>query len=265
MGKIIVVTSGKGGVGKTTVTAGLGTALSKRNKKVLLADTDFGLRNLDLVLGVESQVVYDVLDCIDERCEFNDAVISFPDNENLYFLPASQSRSGRHIEKDKFISFFRNLSEDFDYIFLDSPAGLGPVIDMDAELCDEAIIVAGTYISSVRDSDRCIDILERNKVKDFHLIINAHREELSKNGVLLEPEYVMDILGIPLLGIVPYDDYQLNRNSEIKDAPSEQAFSNISGRMLGEKIPVNAKEKKKISFSKKLMNLFNKKNNNGGF
>lgn len=267
MGKIILVTSGKGGVGKTTTVAGLGAALSKKGKKVLLSDTDFGLRNLDLALGVESQVVYDVLDCLDKRCSFEDAVITFADNENLFFLPASQSRSGRHIDNEAFIEFFKAQSENFDYILLDSPAGLGPVFEMDAGLCDEAIIVVEPYISSVRDSDRCIDILMRNNVAEINLIINSFREELAEKGLFMKPEYIMDLLGIKLLGIVPYDESCYDCILKSDNSLAAGAYSNIAGRMLGGKIPVGGTKEIKISLAEKIKSLFkhkNKKEENGG-
>ena len=261
MGKIIVITSGKGGVGKTTVTAGLGSALSKRGQKVLLADTDFGLRNLDLVLGSESSVVYDILDCLDGRCTFEDAVITFPDNENLFFLPASQSRSGKHIDEEKFSEFFNELREDFDFILLDSPAGLGPVFEMDAKVSDSALIVVNTYITSVRDSDRCIDMLMRAGVEELSLVINSYRNDLVQNGTMMKPEFVMDLLGIPLIGIVPYDESQLNRAQVKENSPAEIAFSNVAGRFLGEKIPVSVLNKEKISLGKRFMSMFKKEKN----
>ncbi|MBP3360993.1 MAG: septum site-determining protein MinD [Clostridia bacterium] len=257
MGEIIVVASGKGGVGKTALTAGIGEALDSYDKKVLLIDTDMGLRNLDIALGVENEVVFDVLDCIDGRCGINDALIKIScKNGGLSFLPAAQSRGGKHADAEKFSSFCSGLKNDFDFIILDSPAGLG--IGLSSCCCDSAIVVVQPYIASVRDADRCIDILERNNISGLKLVINGVRPELISKGIMWNVDDIVDLLGIPLLGIVPFDDELLKGALANKQSIAFEAFGNIAGRMAGENIPVIDINRKKIGLTDRIKKFLKK-------
>lgn len=260
MGQIIVVASGKGGVGKTTVTARLGEALSKRDKKVLLVDTDIGLRNLDLALGVENEVFFDVLDCLDERCKPEDAIIGFPDKPNLFFMPAAQSRGGKHLNADKLAAFCRGISENYDYIFLDAPAGISDGFYAAAACCDSAVVVTQPHIASVRDADRCVDALMKNGLDNISLIINGIKEEYVKSGLMMNADDVVDLLGVKLLGIVPFDSALMRASSdEDSDYPAKKAFDNIAGRILGEKIAAMDISDEKKSFIKKFAEAVFKK------
>lgn len=253
MGKIIIIASGKGGVGKTTVTAQLGIALSARGKRVLVSDIDFGLRNLDIVLGAESSVVYDVLDCVDGRCTLDETVIKI--NDNLLLLPASQSRRLKYVDMNKVSGFISSVSEKFDYILLDAPAGVGEALEKCAVCADEAFIIVRPYLSSVRDADRCIDVLEENGVEKASLIINDADGALIKSGVMMTPDSIADLLGIQVLGIVPHDESVLTGAGLSEGSIAAKAFSNISGRMLGEKIPVVSLDEKKGGFGSRIKKL----------
>lgn len=258
MGEIIAVASGKGGVGKTVTVAGLGQALAKKDKKVLLVDVDFGLRNLDIALGVENEVVFDVLDCIDNRCNLNDALIKIPDfDDKLLFLPASQSRGGKYIDEEKFREFFSSLKDEFDFVIVDCPAGLG--LEMVASCVDKAIIVVLPYISAIRDADRCIDMFEKNNVEDSKLLINAMRYELVESKVMWNADDIMDLLGIEVIGIVPYDEEVLKGSKADKTSFAYTAFENISSRILGESVPIMNIKKMKKKKTRSLFSVFKKK------
>ena len=257
MGEIIVIASGKGGVGKTAVTAGLGIALDSYDKRVLLIDADFGLRNLDIALGVESDVVYDILDCVDGRCTFETAAINIKEKNDIFFLPAPQSRSGKYIDEAAFVEFCESLRDKFDYIILDAPAGLN--LELIAKCADRAIIVVQPFIASLRDADRCVDILGRNGVDDVKLVINCVRRELIADGRMWNVDNIIDLLGIPLLGIIPYDEEVL-KGIAAADRKSIvfKALNNCSGRILGENIPVINPSKKQKRFGNGFKRIFKK-------
>lgn len=246
MGEIIAISSGKGGVGKTAVTAGLGESLAKKGKKVLVIDGDFGLRNLDLTLGVQDEVVFDILDCIDGRVETEKAMIKIEGAEEFYFLPASQSRGGKYIDKDAFESYCKNLKEQFDYCLIDCPAGID--LGLPVSVCDRAVVVVQPYIASVRDADRCIDFFERNNIDDITLIINGVDPVLISRGTMWNLDDIVDLLGIKLLGIVPYDTQLINQSAADRQSVAFVAFSNIADRLLGEDVPIIKLEKKKSGF-----------------
>lgn len=256
MGKIIIIASGKGGVGKTTTAAMLGTALSQRGKKVLVCDIDFGLRNLDIAFGVQDSVVYDVLDCVDGRCTLDEASIEISDK--LFFLPASQSRRIKFVDMTKVSEYISSISEGFDFILLDSPAGIGVTLEECAVCADEALIVVRPYMSSVRDADRCIDVLEENGVLEASLIINDVDNMLINDGTMMNADRTADLLGIPVLGIVPHDKDILSGEKLGGDGAAKKAFSNIAGRMLGEKIPIMNFDEKKDGLIKKIRLFFKK-------
>lgn len=247
MGEIIAVSSGKGGVGKTAVAAGLGEALAKKDKKVLLIDADFGLRNLDITLGVQDEVVFDVLDCVDGRVSAEEAMISISSAGELYFLPASQSRGGKYIDCDRFAEFCNVIKEQFDYVIMDCPAGLELAVPL--SVCDKGFIVVQPYISSIRDADRCIDLFERNGVDDVTLIVNGVDPLLMAKGIMWNLDDIVDLLGISLLGIVPYDSQLMNQSAADRSSVAFVGFANIAGRIVGEDIPIMKLDKKKSGFS----------------
>ena len=256
MGEIIAVSSGKGGVGKTAVVAGLGEALAKRGKKVLLIDADFGLRNLDIALGVQDEVVFDVLDCVDGRVSAEDAMISISDFGDLFFLPASQSRGGKYIDLQQFAEFCQSIKQDFDFVIMDCPAGLELAVPL--SVCDRAFVVVQPYIASVRDADRCIDLFQRHNIDEITLIVNGVDPILMSKGVMWNLDDIVDLLGIPLFGIVPYDAQLMNQSAADRNSVAFTAFSNIAGRMDGEDVPIIKLEKKKSGFAFRKRNIFKK-------
>lgn len=207
MGKIVAVTSGKGGVGKTTVCANLGSALAQKGKRVMLLDADIGLRNLDLLLGLENRIVFDVVDVVEKKCRnYKQALIRDKKFEKLFLLPASQTRNKDAIKPHQMKELCDELRQDFDYVLVDSPAGIEEGFKNAVISADEAIIVTNPEIAAVRDADRVIGLLESADRKIIpHLIINRLRPNLVKKGMMLSVADVQDILGITLLGIVPDD------------------------------------------------------------
>lgn len=253
MSKIIIIASGKGGVGKTSVTAQLGISLAEKGKRVLLSDVDFGLRNLDIALGVQDSIVYDILDCVEQRCDFDDAIVSV--SENLKFLPASQSRRTKYVEMKKVSDYIKSISDNFDYILLDSPAGIGITLEECAKAADEAFIVVRPFLSSVRDADRCIEVFEENGINKASLIINDVSVELIKSGDMMNPDAIADLLGTHVIGLIPHDEQMLKGVNPEQNSKAKKAFSNIAGRMLGEKIPVVELEEKKKGIGAKIRRI----------
>lgn len=256
MGEIIAVSSGKGGVGKTAIVAGLGEFLAKKNLKVLLIDADFGLRNLDLTLGVQDEVVFDILDCVDGRVSAEEAMIKISGFEHFYFLPASQSRGGKYIQIDEFAEFCKSIKQDFDYIIMDCPAGLE--LSVPLSVCDKAFVVVQPYIASVRDADRCIDLFERHNIDDISIIVNGIDPILIKKGIMWNLDDIVDLLGVQILGIVPYDAQLINQSAADRTSVAFQAFANIAGRVLGEDIPIMKLDKKKSGFTLRKKHIFKK-------
>ncbi len=254
MGEVIVVTSGKGGVGKTTVTANLGAALSKLDKKVCIADMDMGLRNLDIALGLESSVVYDMLDVTDGICTVDQVVKQVDGFPNLFMVPAPQSRNCDGVTPETIKDFCRLLSEDYDYILLDSPAGLDSGFKNAVSAADKAIVVTQPFSAAVRDADRAIDRIEQSGIEEIKLIINCMRADEVRRGVLMNVDSILDILGIPLLGIIPWDEEIPRMASsgktiiEADNLYSKTAYSNIVSRMMGEKVPVMDMQLRKKGF-----------------
>ena len=253
MGEIIAVSSGKGGVGKTAIVAGLGEALAHKGKKILLIDADFGLRNLDLTLGVQDRVNYDILDCVDGRISAEKAMIHISEHGELYFLPASQSRGGKYIDMEQFTNFCKQIKEEFDLVIMDCPAGLELLTAF--SVCDRALIVVQPYIASIRDADRCADAFERNNVQDIKLVVNGVDPVLISKGVMWNLDDIVDLLGIELLGIVPYDAQLMKQSEAKRDTVAFEAFDNIASRIIGEDIPILKLNKKKSGFIFKRKNI----------
>ena len=241
MSEVIVITSGKGGVGKTTAAANLGTALAAADKKTVMVDTDIGLRNLDVVVGLENRIVYNLVDVIEGNCRLRQALIRDKHYPNLYLLPAAQTRDKTAVEPEQMIKLCQDLRKEFDYVLLDSPAGIEQGFKNAVSGADRAIVVTTPEVSAIRDADRIIGLLEAAEMKKIHLLINKIRSDMVRNGDMMSVEDVEEILAVPLIGVVP-DDEQIvvctNKGETVigADCTSGQAFANISRRIMGEDV-----------------------------
>lgn len=206
MGEVVVVTSGKGGVGKTTATANIGTALAALGKKVALVDTDIGLRKLDLVLGLENRIVFNLIDVTSGNCRLKQALIRDKRLDGLYFLPAAQTRDKTAVTPEQMRSLCEELKKEFDYVLVDCPAGIEQGFKNAVAGADRALVVTNPEISSVRDADRIIGLLEASEIRDTRLIVNRIRPVMVKQGNMLDVEDILDNLRIDLIGIVPEDE-----------------------------------------------------------
>ena len=199
MSEIIVVTSGKGGVGKTTVTANLGLGLAKLNKKVVVVDTDIGLRNLDVVLGLENRIVYNLIDVIEGSCRMKQALIRDKQCDNLCLLPSAQTRDKTAITPEQMIKLTDDLAEEFDYILLDCPAGIEQGFKNAIAGANRAIVVTTPEVSAIRDADRIIGLLQANEMPRVQLVINRLRMDMIRRGEMMSVEDVTEILAVELL------------------------------------------------------------------
>ena len=250
MGEVIVITSGKGGVGKTTTTANLGASLAIAGKKVVLVDTDIGLRNLDVVMGLENRIVYDLVDVIEEKCKLRQALIKDKRFEELFLLPAAQTRDKTAINEEQMKELTEKLKEEFDYVLIDCPAGIEQGFKNAVAGADRAIVVTTAEISAIRDADRIIGLLESSEIKNPELVINRIRPNMVKKGEMMEVDDIVDLLSVDLIGVVPDDEYiitQTNKGEPViknKKAPSGKAYIEIARRILGENIDVTIPGKK---------------------
>ena len=264
MGEVIVITSGKGGVGKTTTTANLGSALALAGKKVALVDTDIGLRNLDVVMGLENRIVYDIVDVIEEKCKIRQALIKDKRFKELFLLPAAQTRDKTAINEDQMKELISKLKEEFDYILIDCPAGIEQGFKNAIVGADRAIVVTTAEISAIRDADRIIGLLESSEIKNPELIVNRLRPNMVKRGEMMDVDDIVDLLSIDLIGVVPDDEFiitQTNKGEPVisnKKAPSGKAYIEISRRILGENIEVSVPGRENCFFAR-LKRVFSKK------
>ncbi|MDY3868207.1 MAG: septum site-determining protein MinD [Pyramidobacter sp.] len=241
--RVIVVTSGKGGVGKTTTTANVSVALAKRGQKVVVIDGDIGLRNLDIILGLESRIVFNLVDVVEGSCSLKQALIRDKRVDGLYLLPSPQTRTKDAVTADQMKALCEELSPDFDFILLDSPAGIEAGFRNAAAGAHEALVVTTPDVSPVRDADRIIGMLESQGKEKIHLIINRVRPRMVRSGDMLGVDDILDILSIGLIGIVPEDDnVVISSNKGLPltfspDSPAGNAFANIAARLLGEEVP----------------------------
>jgi septum site-determining protein MinD len=240
---VVTITSGKGGVGKTTTTANLGVALAMLGKRVVTIDADIGLRNLDVVLGLENRIVYDLVDAVEGHCRLRQALIRDKRLSELYLLPAAQTRDKSAVSPSQMIELCDQLRPDFDFILIDSPAGIEQGYRNAVAPADRVLIVTTPEVSAVRDADRIVGLIEADQKGPPSLIINRLNLEMIRRGQMLSTEDVVEILAIDLIGIVPEDREIIiatNRGTPVAldgRAPSGQAFRNISGRLLGQDIP----------------------------
>lgn len=255
MGEVIVITSGKGGVGKTTTTANVGTGLARLNKKVVLIDTDIGLRNLDVVMGLENRIVYNLVDVVEGNCRLKQALIKDKKYPELYLLPTAQTRDKTAVSPEQMKALTDDLREEFDYILLDCPAGIEQGFKNAIAGADRALIVTTPEVSAIRDADRIIGLLEANELKKSELIINRIRMDMVKRGDMMSVEDVCEILAIPLIGAVPDDEHiviSTNQGEPLvgSDCMAGKAFENVCRRILGEEMPFLDLEIKQGVFGK---------------
>lgn len=242
MSECIVITSGKGGVGKTTTSANIGTGLAMLGKKVVLMDADIGLRNLDVVLGLENRIVYNLIDVIEGNCRLKQALIKDKKNHDLYLLPAAQTRDKDAVSPEQMKELCISLKEEFDYVIIDCPAGIEQGFKNAIAGADRAIIVTTPEISAIRDADRIIGLLDANDLRDQRLIVNRLRTDMIKRGDMMSVEDVVDILAIDLIGAVPDDEnivISTNNGEPIvinQSTVSAQAYTNICKRIIGEEV-----------------------------
>ena len=242
--RVIVITSGKGGVGKTTTTANIGAALADKGHKVLLIDTDIGLRNLDVVMGLENRIVYDLIDVIEGRCRVSQALIKDKRCPNLVLLPAAQIRDKNDVNTDQMKELIFSLKESFDYILIDCPAGIEQGFKNAIAAADEAIVVTTPEVSATRDADRIIGLLEAAGIKNPKIVVNRLRIDMVKEKNMLSVEDILDILAVKLLGVVPDDEnvvISTNKGEPLVykgDSLAAKAFKNIASRIEGVEAPL---------------------------
>lgn len=249
-GKVIVITSGKGGVGKTTTTANIGTALALMDKRVCLIDADIGLRNLDVVMGLENRIVYDIVDVVEGNCRLEQALIRDKRNSSLFLLPAAQTRDKTAVTPYQMQELTENLKEEMDYVLVDSPAGIEQGFKNAISGAERAIIVTTPEVSAIRDADRIIGLLETEGLKNPEVIINRIRQNMVDKGDMMGIDDMIEILAINLLGVVPEDEnivISTNRGEPIvlkaDKSRAGLAFQNIARRIDGEELPLMSLER----------------------
>ena len=251
MSEVIVITSGKGGVGKTTTAANIGIGLAQLGKKVVMVDTDIGLRNLDVVLGLENRIVYNLVDIVEGNCRMKQALIRDKRYEQLYLLPSAQTRDKTSVTPEQMKKLCDELQQSFD--FVDCPAGIEQGFANAVAGANKAIVVTTPEVSAIRDADRIIGLLEAQDLRDISLVINRIRPDMVKRGEMMSVDDVQEILAVPLLGILPDDEQVViatNQGEAIAGSGSKavEAFTNISHRILGEGVPYLDLDSKKGFF-----------------
>jgi septum site-determining protein MinD len=266
---VATITSGKGGVGKTTTTANLAAALALGGKKVVCIDGDIGLRNLDVVLGLENRIVYDLVDVVEGRCRLRQAMIRDKRLPELYLIPAAQTRDKSAVSPSDMVRLCDDLRQEFDWVLIDSPAGIERGFRNAVAPADMVIVVTNPEVSAVRDADRIIGLIEAEEKGPARLIINRLNPQLVKRGDMLTADDVLELLAVELLGIVPEDETVVigsNRGSPVSlDGKSKagEAFQNIARRMNGENVPLMNLEPKD-DFFKKLARMMRRDERAGG-
>ena len=259
MGEVIVITSGKGGVGKTTSTANLGTGLALSGKKVALLDTDIGLRNLDVVMGLENRIVYDLVDVVEGNCKLKQALIKDKRYEGLFLLPAAQTKDKNAVKPGQMKKLCEELKKEFDYIIVDCPAGIEQGFKNAISGADRAIVVTTPEVSAVRDADRIIGLLEANEIREPKLLLNRVRDDMVKRGDMMSTEDVLEILAIDLIGVVPDDQSIIVATNKGEPAVTDsksaagQSYRDIVRRIMGEEVPFEDKKENIIEKIKKIL------------
>lgn len=244
MGEVLVVTSGKGGVGKTTTTANIGTGLAKLGFSVVLVDTDIGLRNLDVVMGLENRIVYDIVDVTNGHCRLKQALIKDKRFEGMYLLPAAQTKEKTAVTPEQMVELCNKLKEEFDFVIIDCPAGIEQGFKNAIAGAEKAIVITTPEVAAVRDADRVIGLLEAAGIEQPQLIINRIRADMVKHGDMMDIDDIIDILAVDLLGVVPEDELIVVSTNKGEPAVLDQnskageAYRNISRRIAGEEVPI---------------------------
>ena len=262
MSEVIVVTSGKGGVGKTTTSANVGTGLAAMGKRVVLIDTDIGLRNLDVVMGLENRIVYNLVDVVENKCRIKQALIKDKRHPSLYLMPSAQTKDKTAVNPQQMVKMINQLREQFDYIILDCPAGIEQGFKNAIAGADRALVVTTPEVSAIRDADRIIGLLEANEFKQIDLIINRLRNDMVKRGEMMSAADVVDILSIPLIGIVPDDENVViatNQGEPLvgNNTLAGRAYQNICYRVTGKETPYTEVDKG-FSFWTRVSGIFHK-------
>lgn len=262
MSEVIVITSGKGGVGKTTTTANIGMGLAQMDKRVVLVDTDIGLRNLDVVLGLENRIIYNLVDVIEGTCRLKQALIRDKHYPELYLLPSAQTRDKSSVSPEQMKKLVEQLREDFDYVILDCPAGIEQGFQNAVAGADRALVVTTPEVSAIRDADRIIGLLRKNKIRKIDLIINKIRIDMVKRGDMMSTDDVMEILPVDLIGALPDDEQVVigtNQGETVieMDSVAGQVYMNICHRILGEEVPYLDLDKQS-GFIHKISRMFKK-------
>ena len=261
-GRVIVITSGKGGVGKTTTNANIGTALAKAGNKVVMIDTDLGLRNLDLLLGLENRIVYTIVDVVEKRCKLKQALVKDKKNPNLCLLAAAQTRDKTAVSEEQLKEICEQLQKDYDFILVDCPAGIEQGFQNAVAGASEAIVVTTPEMSAVRDADRIIGLLEaREEIESYKLLINRVRPNLIKSNDMMSVEDVVEILSADLVGIIPEDTGIITSTNKGEPIVNEEnslagkAYRNVARRIMGEEVPFLDLEEE-TSFMHKVKKFF---------
>ncbi|WP_138752396.1 septum site-determining protein MinD [Paenibacillus sinopodophylli] len=255
MGEAIVITSGKGGVGKTTTSANLGTALALLGKKVCMVDTDIGLRNLDVVMGLENRIIYDLVDVAEGRCRLNQALVKDKRFDELYMLPAAQTKDKDSVTPEQVRNMILELKKEHDYVIIDCPAGIEHGFRNAIAGADRAIVITTPENAAVRDADRVIGLLEQEKIPS-KLIINRIRQNMMKTGEMLDIDEICQVLAIDLVGIVPDDEKVIsaaNSGEPTVMNPASRAaiaYRNIARRILGDMVPLMLLDEKAGAFKR---------------
>lgn len=241
MCEVIVITSGKGGVGKTTTSANIGTGLAKLRKRVVLIDTDIGLRNLDVVMGLENRIVYNLVDVIEGTCRYRQALIKDKNTPNLFLLPSAQTKDKSAVTPEQMKKLVEELKEEFDYVILDCPAGIEQGFQNAIAAADRALVVTTPEVSAIRDADRIIGLLEANDIKKIDLIVNRIRMDMVKRGEMMSIDDVVEILAVDLIGAIPDDEnivISTNQGQPLvgDDSLAGKAYMNICKRVIGENV-----------------------------
>ena len=244
MSEVIVVTSGKGGVGKTPTSANIGCGLALEGKKVVLVDSDIGLRNLDVVMGLENRIVYDLVDVIEGTCRLKQALIKDKRYPGLFLLPAAQTRDKNAVSPEQMKKLCQNIKDmGFEYIIIDCPAGIEQGFKNAVAGADRAVVVTTPEVSAVRDADRIIGLLEANGISNPGLIVNRLRVDMVKRGDMMSVDDVKEILSVDVLGVVPDDEDVVITTNKGEPAVTEEnsragrAYRNITLRLMGEEVP----------------------------
>jgi len=263
-GRVIVITSGKGGVGKTTASANIGVALAATGSSVALLDMDIGLRNLDILMGLENRVVYNLVDVIEERCKLRQALVKDKRLPNLCLLPAAQTRDKTAVNADQMKALCGELKELFDYVVVDSPAGIETGFQNAVAGAEEAVVITTPEMSAVRDADRIIGLLEARKdeIQQYRLVLNRIRPSMVKSNDMMSVEDVLEILSVKLLGVVPEDEQIIvstNKGEPVAGTDNTRsglAFRNIARRLKGEDVPLMDLDALNNTWLTKVVNFF---------